>query len=261
MNSNPVLKYYDIADNVVAFSTTRKGGCSIGNHSSFNINHYCGDAEQAISANKDALCGLLGISSERLVLPHQTHQTAVRQIADEFFTLPERIKTMLLEGVDAVMTDVKDACIGVSTADCVPIIIYDSEHHAACVVHAGWRGTVARIAENAIKQMVLAYNTRPEALKAVIGPSISVDKFEVGDEVYKQFAEAGFPMPDISSHFDGKWHIDLWQCNKMQLERCGLLSENIEISGVCTYTQCDDYFSARRLGIESGRIYTGVVLR
>ena len=93
----------------------------------------------------------LGISSERLVLPHQTHQTAVRQIADEFFTLPERIKTMLLEGVDAVMTDVKDACIGVSTADCVPIIIYDSEHHAACVVHAGWRGTVARIAENAIK--------------------------------------------------------------------------------------------------------------
>ena len=261
MNSNPVLKYYDISDNVVAFSTTRKGGCSKGNHSSFNINHYCGDAEQAISANKDALCGLLGISSERLVLPHQTHQTAVRQIADEFFTLPERIKTMLLEGVDAVMTDVKDACIGVSTADCVPIIIYDSEHHAACVVHAGWRGTVARIAENAIKQMVLAYNTRPETLKAVIGPSISIDKFEVGDEVYKQFAEAGFPMTDISRHFDGKWHIDLWQCNKMQLERCGLQSENIEISGVCTYTQCDDYFSARRLGIESGRIYTGVVLR
>ena len=120
MNSNPVLKYYDISDNVVAFSTTRKGGCSIGNHSSFNINHYCGDAEQAIRTNKDALCGLLGISSERLVLPHQTHQAAVRQVADEFFALPERIKTMLLEGVDAVMTDVKDACIGLPASESFP---------------------------------------------------------------------------------------------------------------------------------------------
>lgn len=261
MSDNMTLTYYSLHDDVVAFSTTRHGGCSVGNYSSFNINGYCGDADEAVVSNRQALCERLGIENNRLVLPHQTHQTEVRQIAEDFFVLPEHIKEMLLEGVDAVMTDITGACIGVSTADCVPIIIYDQEHHAACVVHAGWRGTVARIAENAIKQMALAYKSRPDALRAVIGPSISLEMFEVGDEVYKQFAEAGFHMPDISRHINGKWHIDLWQCNKLQLEKCGLMPENIIVSGICTFTQYEDYFSARRLGIESGRIYTGIVLK
>lgn len=256
-----MLNYFDFPDNVVAFCTTRHGGCSVGNYGSFNINPYCGDSAEAVAANKKELCGLLGVDEERLVLPHQTHQTQVRQIAEDFFSLSDATRTMLLEGVDALMTNVKGICIGVSTADCIPIIIYDAEHEASCVVHAGWRGTVARIVEKALQAMALAYGTSADALKVCIGPGISLDKFEVGDEVYRQFAEAAFPMQSVASMIGEKWHIDLWECNRLQLLGFGVLPENIFVSGICTYTQHTDYFSARRLGVESGRIFTGILMR
>ncbi len=259
--NNPQLTYYSLHDSVVAFSTTRHGGCSIGNYSSFNINEYCGDNADNIAANRQSLCSLLGIEGSKLVMPHQTHGTNVRQIAEEFFSLPDNIKKMLLEDVDAVMTNVKGICIGVSTADCVPIIIYDPQHQAACVVHAGWRGTVARIIEQALKAMTLAYHTNLADLKVVIGPSISLDSFEVGDEVYQQFAEKGFPMDTIARKMGDKWHIDLWECNKLLLESFGVPSVNIHVDGECTFANPDKYFSARRLGIQSGRIFTGVMIK
>lgn len=152
-----------------------------------------------------------------------------------------------------------DVCIGVSTADCIPILLYDPEHHAAAAVHAGWRGTVMRIAEKSIRQMTLDYGTRPELLEAVIGPGISQEAFEVGDEVYDAFREAGFPMSEIARKQE-KWHIDLWAANYLQLENCGLRINHIQVSGICTYRHCEEYFSARRLGIASGRIFTGIIL-
>ena len=94
----------------------------------------------------------------------------------------------------------------VSTADCTPIIIYDPEHHAAAVVHAGWRGTVARIAEKTVAKMQNVYHSRPHMMRAVIGPCITVKNFEVGDEVYEAFADASFPMSQIALRQD-KWHM------------------------------------------------------
>ncbi|MBR7171981.1 MAG: laccase domain-containing protein, partial [Prevotella sp.] len=81
------------------------------------------------------------------------------------------------------------------------------------------------------------------------------------DEVYRQFAEAAFPMQSVASMIGEKWHIDLWECNRLQLLGLGVLPENIFVSGICTYTQHTDYFSARRLGVESGRIFTGILMR
>ena len=194
----PLLHYYDIAPGVRAFSTTRHGGFSQGNHGGFNINKHCGDTAEAIAKNRRLLADELSVSPDRIVMPHQTHGVETRQIAGEFLALPEGVRKMVLEGVDGVMTDVEGICIGVSTADCIPVLLYDEEHHAACAVHAGWRGTLARIAMKAAADMRLAYATRPEALKAVIGPGISFEAFEVGDEVYEQFVGANFDMEGIS---------------------------------------------------------------
>ena len=119
---------------------------------------------------------------------------------------------------------------------------------------------MANIAGVAVTSMQRAYHTRPEMLKAVIGPGISLENFEVGDEVYDQFAAAGYPMAQIARRYE-KWHIDLWQCCRLQLEAVGLKPENIEVAGICTYDRCDDYFSARRLGVESGRILTAIMIR
>lgn len=249
---SPQLTYYNMGTGVTAFSTTRQGGCSTGNYAAFNINGYCGDDEVHIAANKVALCGLLGIDSNRLVMPHQVHDCVVRRI--------DGPQQGVIEGVDAVMTDVPQLCIGVSTADCIPVLLYDSTHRAISAVHAGWRGTVLRIVQKAVEAMRDAYGTAPADLQAVIGPGISLDSFEVGDEVYDQFLSAGFDMQPISRR-EAKWHIDLPMCNRLQLMETGVPADHIQMTNICTYQQYDRYFSARRLGIQSGRIYTGILIK
>ena len=248
--NNPQLTYYDFGERVVAFSTTRHGGCSTGNYAAFNINAYYGDEPAHIAENRRSLATLLGIDDSHIVMPHQVHGTEVRRI--------DAPQQEIIEGVDAVMTDVPQLCIGVSTADCIPIIIYDEAHHAACAVHAGWRGTVQRIVRVAVEAMCKAYGSLPSQMKAVVGPGISLESFEVGDEVYQQFADAGFDMSAISRRY-AKWHIDLPMCNRLQLEDAGIT--DIYMSNICTYQQASDYFSARRLGINSGRIFTAVMMR
>lgn len=260
MTIKPELLKYDLGCGVVAFSTTRRGGCSVGNYAAFNINHYCGDDEGAVRRNREALCQTLDISSDRLVMPHQVHQTKTLKIDALFMILPAEERKQLLEGVDAVMTDLDGVCIGVSTADCIPLLLYDAKHHAACAVHAGWRGTVARITEKAVRAMTETYGTCPESLKAVIGPGISLDSFEVGDEVYDAFHSEGFDMTAISKRKE-KWHLDLPECNRLQLISAGVIESNIALSHICTYQQCESFFSARRLGIHSGRIFTGIMLK
>ena len=244
----PQLTYYDLGDHVVAFSTTRHGGCSTGNYSGFNINNYCGDETHHIVENRRSLAAVLGINDSHIIMPHQVHGTEVRRI--------DGPQQEVIEGVDAVMTDVPQLCIGVSTADCIPILLYDETHHAVCAVHAGWRGTVKRIVHAAIHAMHATYGTESFQLKAVIGPGISLESFEVGDEVYQQFADAGFNMGQIARKYS-KWHINLPLCNRLQLEEWGV--KDIYMSGICTYQQYKDYFSARRLGVNSGRIFTGIM--
>lgn len=255
----PQLDFYDFGDEVTAFSTTRHGGCSLGTFAEFNINRYCGDSEENILKNREALCSLLGISDDHLVMPHQVHLTNVAKIDEAFFALSVDERQEVLEGVDALMTDLKGVCIGVSTADCIPVLLYDKENHAVCAIHAGWRGTVKRIVVNAVEAMTNAYGTQPQHLVAQIGPGIHLDSFEVGDEVYDAFAKEGFSMEQISVKKE-KWHINLPECNRLQLLSTGMSDTQIKVSPVCTFMQADNYFSARRLGINSGRIFTGVCL-
>ena len=131
-SQNPT--YYNIADGVTAFSTTRHGGVGQGAYASFNINEWCGDDAQHIAHNRQILADELGLPSQNIIMPHQTHGISTRIIAKEFMTLPDNIKSMLLEGVDAVMTDLTGVCVGVSTADCIPVLLYDEAHHAVCAL-------------------------------------------------------------------------------------------------------------------------------
>lgn len=274
-NAQPVLNYYNLSDDVKAFSTTRHGGVSEGNYASLNINEYCGDSKANTDANRLLLANELGIDTNHIIMPHQTHGVESRIIGEEFATLPDGVKKMLLEGVDAVMTNIPGMCIGVSTADCIPVFLYDEEHHAAAAIHAGWRGTQARIVHKAVQEMRMAYQTDPTKLKAVIGPGISLDNFEVGDEVYAAFEQAAFDMSTIAEErikrnpnaedpakaFERKWHINLPLANIQMLTHNGVDEANIINTGICTFDNADNYFSARRLGIESGRIYTGIIIR
>lgn len=266
-----MLKEYTVAEGVLAFSTMRKGGVSQGNYSEFNINEYCGDSSEHIWENRRLLAERLGVSADHIVMPHQVHGIEVRRVDGEFFSKPETVRKMILEGVDALITDLRGVCIGVSTADCIPVLLYDEAHHAMAAIHAGWRGTVQRIVQKTVEMMCTSFHTHPSELKAVIGPGISKGAFEVGDEVYEEFVQCGFDMPAIADlrpnmkkegNVDQpmKWHIDLPLCNSLLLQESGIPAVHIHQSGICTYQHSDEFFSARRLGIQSGRIFTGIIL-
>ncbi len=119
--------------------------------------------------------------------------------------------------------------------------------------------------------MGIVYQTKPQELQAVIGPGISLQNFEVGDEVYEQFANACFDMERIARRFrvmqpkEGelplKWHLDLKLSNRIDMETMGVLPQNIIDEEICTYDNTNDYFSARKLGVDSGRIYNGIILK
>ena len=269
--NKPELHFYELANNVVAFSSTRHSGVSKGNYAAFNINRYCGDSPDAIEQNRKSLANCLEIDVNKLIVPHQIHSDSSRIIANEYFKLPANIREQIIEGVDAVMTNELNVCIGVSTADCIPILLYDTKHQAAAAIHAGWRGTVKHIVQKTIKEMGIVYQTKPQELQAVIGPGISLQNFEVGDEVYEQFANACFDMERIAKRFrviqpkEGelplKWHLDLKLSNRIDMETMGVLPQNIIDEGICTYDNTNDYFSARKLGVDSGRIYNGIILK
>ena len=256
----PILYFYDFGPKVVAFSSTRQGGYSEGNYGQFNINRYCGDSPEAIAKNRQALCQLLQIDDSRLLMPHQVHLTKIATIDDDFLRLGDVERQQQLEGVDAIMTDRVGVCIGVSTADCIPVLLYDSMHHVVCAIHAGWRGTQQRIVEKAVQAMADHYGSKGSDLQAQIAPGISLDSFEVGDEVYDAFVQAGFHMEHISRR-EAKWHIDLPACNRLQLLAMGVKPERISVSDICTYKAHDTFFSARRLGINSGRIFTAAMIK
>jgi len=252
------LLEYPIAKGVRAFSTRREGGFSRGKYASFNANAFCGDKLEAVEKNRQLLIAELGIAPDRLIIPHQVHRTEVRLIDEDFLDQEANIRAEELEGVDALITALPGVCLCVSTADCIPVVLYDPAHHAIACIHAGWRGTQQRIVEQTLAAMRKAFGTKASDCHAAIGPGISVDSFEVGDEVYEAFRQGGFEMDRIARR-KGKWHIDLPLSNRLQLRRKGVKAANIHMSGICTYQNYKEFFSARRLGIRSGRILTGIL--
>ena len=185
---------------------------------------------------------------------HQVHGTRVAVIDRPGLTREE------LEGYDAFVCALPGVAFGVRTADCVPVLLYDPVRRVAAAVHSGWKGTVQKIAQKAIALMESDFGCRPADLRAVIGPAIGPDSFQVGPEVVERFREAGFPMPQVwsdrgpgdGSPMSGGHHIDLFRANVWILEQCGVPSADIQVHAIDTFTD-PSFFSARREGTSCGR--------
>lgn len=220
----------------------------------------------AFSTTRD--CKLeVPVSAPLFVPSHQVHGTVTKVIDEEFMKLSPLEQVLMLDGVDALCTNIPGICIAVKTADCIPVLIYDEERCVVSAVHAGWKGTVQRIVEQNIDVLMQTYGCRAADLHAIVGPGISLQSFEVGDEVYERFGEAGFPMDKIARRFPAriqtdavkdKWHIDLFECNRLQLMDKGVLSSNIHVADIDTFTD-ESFFSARRMKECTGRIINGII--
>jgi len=250
-------KYTEIAH----FCTSREGGVSVGNYASNNLSPFSGDNPEHFNENKRMLCNKLDIDPSRLIIPYQNHGTEVREISQEFFQLSPDKKAAYLNGVDAIFTQLPHVCISITTADCVPLLFFDPTKQVIAAAHAGWRGTCAHIAGKAIAALTKTYSCRPADICVVIGPSISAKVYEVGQEVIDNFENAGFNLDQIVIRRNESIFLDLWEANRQSLLSLGILSEHIEVSGICTFTQHQHFFSARLLGIKSGRILSGIMLK
>ena len=220
------------------------------------LKYRLGDGVVAFSTRRD--CAL----PCPVIQGHQVHADSIALIDRPDYTREE------LEGYDAFVTDLPGVVIGVRTADCVPVLLYDPIHRVVSAVHAGWKGTVLQIVRKTIGVLQQRFQTRPEDLSAVIGPAIGPDSFQVGEEVVAQFRKAGYPMeriwsdrgPGDGSPMSGGHHIDLWEANRWLLLQAGVRPENILLAGIDTYTS-PDFFSARREGVQCGRIINAIGLR
>ena len=266
MHYNNHLLIYDlpaIHGGALAFSTTRSGGCSSGRYASLNCTAYTGDDPRCVARNQQLLLQMLPQPPQELVIPFQTHGITCLDINDAYLTATIEEKQTLLQGVDALTTCHRGVCLCISTADCIPVLIYDTEHHAAAAIHAGWRGTQQHLGGHTLQQMQQRYGTQGRRCMACIGPGISLDAFETGDEVVEAFAAAGFPIAQLTYRHPTtqKYHLDLPAANVLELRSFGIPDTHIELSGICTYSQHERFFSARRLGIRSGRILSGIMVR
>lgn len=243
------------------FCTTREGGCSSGNYDSFNISPFSGDISENQQSNIELLASELQITTPQIIFPYQTHSDVVKIIDSDFLQLSEQEKTEALNGVDALITRIPRLCIGVTTADCVPVLIYDNQNKVIAAVHAGWRGTCSRIVEKTIQQMKLAFGTKSENVYASIGVSISPDVYNVGQELIEEFRKSNFAVDRIFIRRDNQLFLDLWKANQWLMINCGVPVNQIEISGICSFTNSHEFFSARKLGIKSGRMLSGIMIR
>ena len=253
-----IFKPYE--DRMIAFSTEREGyfvngteGISQEAYGSLNLCHYIGDNPDHVALNRQLFCQYHNIAREMLFMPRQTHTSNVKRIQPGID----------LEDTDGLISNIKGSCIGINTADCLPVLIYDPTHHAAATLHAGWRGLVGRIVTKGIEMMKREFGSAASDLICAVGPAISAEIYEVGDELKPQFAEAGFPIKEIFiDRADwAKSHLDLKAAVRFELLTGGVKDKNIEISDICTYLNYSKYFSARKLGINSGRIFSGVILK
>jgi len=154
--------------------------------------------------------------------------------------------------VDALLTNTPGVPLMLRYADCVPIFFFDPVHRAMGVAHAGWRGTVGKIATQATRTMIDVFGTRPRDLIACLAPSIGPCCYRIGEDVVAQ-VRAAFDDADelLHTQADGSVHFDLWQANAQQLRALGV--EQIEIAGICTADHTEDFYSWRAENAHTGR--------
>jgi hypothetical protein len=234
--------------NIAHFVTTKEGW--VGNKPRFT-----GDSESIYTGFRKELAVSCELDAGQFVFPRQTHSDRVVVVTSENFT-------NTIDDTDALITNEPGIFICVQTADCVPILLFDPVKKVVAAIHAGWKGTISKIAGKTIQQMTEKFGCNPADIVAGIGPSIHIHAYEVGPEVIEA-VEASFsnsPALLKPSMNEGRAYFDLWEANQTVLLESGIQEENIELMGLCSFEQADLFYSARRDGTDTGRMVSGIRL-
>jgi polyphenol oxidase len=255
--------------------STRVGGIStLDGDKALNLSFTEWDAKENVVENRRRLQAAVGAKDFMLVAMRQIHSAVI---------LPFRSAPTEPRKGDASTTKEPGLLLGTQTADCVPILLVDPKKRVVAAIHAGWRGTLARIAQKTVGRMQLEHGCRPADLLAAIGPSIGPCCYEVGAEFVAKFTAQFVDAPE---YFDEartgdepnplQWlnmkppghqpppqnvHLDLWKANRSQLLAAGLRAKHVFSIDLCTACRTDLFFSYRKEGAFSGRMLSVIGVR
>ncbi|HLJ23391.1 MAG TPA: peptidoglycan editing factor PgeF [Candidatus Acidoferrales bacterium] len=258
---------------VHGFSTRPGGASKLGEKPALNLGFTEWDQRERVESNREKFLIALGAKIMPLVAMRQFH-------SDVIFIAAEAAETGEPPKADALITHTPGLLLGVQTADCVPILLADTRRRAVAAIHAGWRGTLARIVPKTLGRMRMEFGTRSRDVVAALGPAIGGGCYEVGPEVAQAFAAQ---FPNAAEWFDGPFEqlahgeeplwlpwltmmppghvpppprvqLDLRASNRWQLLDAGVPEKQIEVSDLCTACRTDLLFSYRREGAKTGRM-------
>jgi polyphenol oxidase len=204
----------------------------------FNLSYRIGDKPESVKKNRGIFFNELGINEKQVSFQRQTHS-----VNSNFVTHPA-----FFEDSDALYTNTKNNFLAVSIADCIPVFLYESEKKIVAAIHSGWKGTLNKITTVTIEKLAKDFSFNVKKAFVFIGPGISIENFEVSNDVAVLFDE------NVKTNRDGKYFIDLKKHNYRQLVELGVKIENIEVSEHCTFKEKDLFHSYRQDREKAGRM-------
>ncbi|MBU8891538.1 MAG: peptidoglycan editing factor PgeF [Bacteroidales bacterium] len=254
-NNIKYLQFQNLSvhNNITHFSSTRVGGVSSGHLYSLNTGFTVHDNPKNVTNNLELLAKSIGFEKSHMVSPKQTHSKNIGIVKSGHDIFPD---------TDALVTNVPGICIFIRTADCVPILLFDPVEKVVAAIHSGWKSTIQKVAKHTVRIMQKEFGTNPKNIIAGIGPSIGPKVYEVGPEVieifYRSFGRNRNVTPINNSD---KGLLNLWEVNKQILVDCGIPENQIEVAEMCTFSNPELFYSARRDKNKTGRLATGIVLK
>ena len=226
--------------------STRLGGGSEGVLSTMNLGFGRNDLPENVVKNHEIIANAIGFNPENIVASKQTHTTNVKIVSKK--DCGKGIyRERDYDDVDGMITNEKGIVLATYFADCVPLYMVDTKNKAIGLSHSGWRGTVGKIGKVTLDLMKETYGTNPKDVIVCIGPSICRDCYEVSEDVATEFEAAfkGREKDILINKGNGKYQLDLWECNYIIFKECGVYEENIHMPDICTCHNMEMMFSHR----------------
>ena len=244
------------------FVTTRSGGVSEEPFSSLNLGYGTDDFTIHVLENRHRMAQAMDIPLDYFVMANQVHGTHVEVVTKKMRSCGALYRDNSLLATDAMITNVPEVCLFVMGADCVPILFFDPVRKVIGAAHAGWRGTVKKIAVETTRKMNEVFHCNMDDILVGIGPSIGPCCYEVGTEVIQIVQQAFINSQNlIIQEETGRNPIfNLWEANKQQLIEAGVKETNIETAQICTKCHSDEFYSSRASNGNTGRFGAGIML-
>ncbi len=227
----------------------------------FGDNSNYEEKKDIVIKNYKTICNELNIDYKNIVRPYQTHTNNVKELGEDFGIFLDENKD-----IDGFITNKRNKILSLTYADCTPIYLFDPVKKAIGNIHSGWQGTVKKIAKKSIEKMIQVYNSNPENIICVIGPTIRRCHFEVEDDVKDIFLKEFEDIKDIITKGEikeskQKYYIDTVKINKRMLMEMGICEENIIDCGICSVCNSELIHSYRKEGKTAGRNTALIMLK